>query len=205
MKKEQGNKSLINKSITYCKLSTLKSLFVATQEGGQMLGQIRYVLIEPRQSKLLGFFVNHHFWQRDGYFVPVSEVVSLGSEVIQIKSLNWCEKLKKIGLLEKQSFDHFKGYRVTTQKGEYLGKLQDALFNSENWEISKLFLSSKKVLILENQDLVMGKDEIIVLIRDPKKLKILGKQDVNLLSSFLSKIKRNKVTESYDKNAINFY
>lgn len=114
-----------------------------TRDGGERVGKIRDLLVDPRGSQVLGVLVDDKGWFSDARVVRWTAVLSVGEDVVVIDSKTSVVKASDVPEL-KAVLDRgnvFAGIRVRTTDGRDLGKFEEFYFNEDTGAIAGYELS----------------------------------------------------------------
>jgi uncharacterized protein YrrD len=108
-----------------------------TRDGGERVGKIRDLIVDPKGSRVLGLLVDEKGWFSDARVVRWPAVLSVGEEVVVIDSKSNVVKASDVPEM-KAVFDRghvFAGIRVHTTDGRDLGKFEEFYFDEHTGTI----------------------------------------------------------------------
>lgn len=181
--------------------SGLKGLVVVARKEGKLLGKVSHVFISPDEKKLSGIVTKDEFWSKDRQHIPMTEIESIGEDVVFIKSEKSCKEVTDIDHLPGLSIKDLQGHWVTTQDGKHLGQFLDVNFSSGNWMISELLMSDDKTLQVDPSETIIGADEILVPTSYLSKVEHLKKRKSGILSRVFGEETADQVSQAVSRGA----
>lgn len=140
-------------------LKALRGLWVITYNEGVKIGGVQEVFIDRETKKLAGLSVKSGtLWQGETRWLPVENIKKIGEDVIFIPKEEAALKENPAG----DSLNSLLGMTVDSKDGKRLGKLTNILINKSSGEIKALCLASQEKVEIDRQELVLGKDLILV-------------------------------------------
>lgn len=180
---KKGNS--INKQTNY--LSQLKGLSVISEKEGRIFGKVTDVYVDLYDKRIAGLVSKGVVWKNTSYFVPITEVDSIGNDVVLVKAGNSFKKITNVSSLKGMRLKNLLGHGVVSEDGEFIGNLTDAGFTNEQWVISELYLSDNKKLSIKAEEVTFGNDEIIVPSRYTRRVRANQNRKKNIFSKIFSK------------------
>lgn len=129
---------------------------VAIREGRDM-GTADEIYMNPSRRQVAGLTVRESRFGGDGRFVAINDIEQMGDDFIFVPQASACRKKKPTG----RSLKDMIGMQVTTREGTSLGLLVDMEVD-EDWKVSEMDLSGKRMLKLEPKEITFGDDMILV-------------------------------------------
>lgn len=147
-------------------LTKLNLLPVASFEEGVAIGKVIKIIIDQEEGKIFGFLIKLPKWFAPAKVASLEDVVSIDQAAVVVRSsesLVEVEEIIRINEMLKRKFNLI-GLRAVDKKGKLLGRVQDALIESDSGLIMRLYvkqyLSSK---IYERSQIDKMTDRQVVL------------------------------------------
>lgn len=110
---------------------------------GEILGNVKNIIVEPKEKCLLGIAISTKGWYRDIKIIPSTKIQNLGAQGITVDEKSSAERAsnlpKMLEYLHKPT--QILGSKIITQNGDNLGRVDEYFFHSENFSISKIHIT----------------------------------------------------------------
>ncbi|PKM79744.1 MAG: hypothetical protein CVU89_16780 [Firmicutes bacterium HGW-Firmicutes-14] len=133
------------------------SLPVVTSGERKQLGEVRDIIYDPYENRILGYIMENSGWIRDGRGFLHCDMVKREDDCIIVQDESAIRKLGTMPELKealKEGKD-IRGLRVEDSEGKYVGTIQDLIINEETGDISGYEVSDGVI-----QDLLHGRSMI---------------------------------------------
>ncbi len=134
----------------------LTGLPVIALDMGSELGEVKEIIYEPREQKILAVLLEEGGWIKGAKIVTWQDLQHIGEDAVTVKGSEVVLDSNSQKELQELCRDRvsLKGFKVLTEKGAELGIIEDILFNPSTGEIVGYELSRGLV-----QDLLDGRWE----------------------------------------------
>jgi len=109
---------------------------VVSLDSGEEIGVVRDIFCD-KQLRVVGVVLQEHTWLSPGKYVPTEHIHAVGEDYLTIDSKDAVASMCTIAKNETMSLVtgvcKLKGKPVVTERGEYLGRVEDVYF-SKNWD-----------------------------------------------------------------------
>lgn len=137
----------------------LRGLWVITATEGIKIGGVHEVYFDLEQKKLSGFDIKARaFFNDQGLWLPLGNVKKIGEDVVFIAKADAIVQEEPQG----SSLNDLIGMAVDSKDGKKLGKLTDIIISKTTLTIDTLCLDGKQCVDVNLDELVLGKDVILV-------------------------------------------
>ena len=133
------------------------SLPVVTSDAGKQIGEVKDIIYDPTQNKILGYLVEIGGWLRDGKGFLHSDLLRREDDCLVVENESVIRKIGSIPEL-KQVLDEkrdIRGLRVERDDGRHIGVIRDLVLDEETGEITGYEVSDGVI-----QDLLNGRTTI---------------------------------------------
>lgn len=146
----------------------LLSLPVVINKTGEVLGEVKDLIYDPINNKLLGFILEEGSWFWGTKIIPVDRVEHIREDAVTIESkdliLDSSSQSEAKDLLEKKH--KITGYRLQVEDGRVIGTIQDLILDPQAGTITGYEVSSGLI-----DDLLEGRQDIpvpekVILVED---------------------------------------
>jgi len=183
------------------KASGLRGLLVISNKEGKQIGKVSHVLINPEERRLSGIVVKDEFWKMPHLHIPITEIESIGEDVVFIKSDLSCIIVDDIDKLPGVFVKDLRGRWVTTQDGRHLGQFHDANFSKDSWKISELLLDEERIIQVNPAETYLGVDEILVPSSYVLKIKKQSKTKAGILARLFGEEKTDNISHVFKRKS----
>lgn len=110
---------------------------------GEILGNVKNIIVDPKEKCLLGIVISPKGWYRDLKIVPRTKVQSLGTQGITIDEKSSAQRASNLPKMLEYLHKPAKilGSKIITESGDNLGRVDEYFFHSENFSISKIHIT----------------------------------------------------------------
>lgn len=133
------------------------SLPVVSLDDRKEIGEVKDIIYNPVESKILGYLVDSGGWFTEAKGFPHSELIKMEEDCLVIRNES---VIKKISLIReiKNAIDgkvDIRGFKVECEDGRCIGVIQDLLLDENSWQITGYEISDGVI-----QDLLDGRSSI---------------------------------------------
>lgn len=149
----------------------LLGLPVVTMDGKEQLGEVKDIIYNPYDNKILGYLIETGGWLKGGKGFLHNEVIKRENEGLFVESrsivrdVNSISELKEVLALKKD----IRGLRLENEDGQYMGVIQDLVVDDGTGEITGYEVSDGVIqdllngrLTVSNQGVSIIDDKVIV-------------------------------------------
>ncbi len=135
----------------------LLSLPVVSGQERKQIGEVKDIIYDPEQNRILGYLVESGGWLRDGRGFAHSDLLKRENDCLIVQNESVIRKLKSIPELRTalETKKDIRGLRVEYDDGRHLGVIQDLVLDAETGEITGYEVSDGVI-----QDLLEGRTTI---------------------------------------------
>lgn len=133
------------------------SLPVVTLDDRKEIGEVKDIIYNPVESKILGYLIDAGGWFTEARGFPHSELIRLEEDCLVIKNESVIKKISQISEI-KDAIDakaDIRGFKVECEDGKCMGVIQDLLLDENSWQITGYEISDGVI-----QDLLDGRTSI---------------------------------------------
>lgn len=159
-------------------LSEINGSQIALFQERALVGKVTDYLVEPETGKLLGVYTIHPL-DKKPKIIPAREIKALSADFILIEELESLTEPEEIVKVQKAESTNPKliGEKVVTEAGQIVGKVHDAVFNLETFNLEKIYVTPKagvksltKELIISAARITKIEKKIITIKDDTEKV-----------------------------------
>jgi len=117
---------------------------VGALEEAEMVGKIHRLAIDPKEQKLIGFTVKTGGYFSKTHSVSMTDVVDVDKNGVVInsrQSLLPNDEIVRMNEILKKKFSII-GLKVITKSGEKIGRVEDAVIDTNSGDILRIYTSS---------------------------------------------------------------
>jgi sporulation protein YlmC with PRC-barrel domain len=141
----------------------LEDHMVVAQSEGVLLGDVSNIFIDTKSKRISILELRKGIWG-DRKYINVDDILSVGENIIFIKSKDSAVDLDEIDLNFHRNINSLKGMEITSMSGKKVGELEDIDIITSNFEVSEISLDNGQCLPVNLKEVVIGEDEILVPI-----------------------------------------
>lgn len=133
------------------------SLPVITLDDRKEIGEVKDIIYNPLDSKILGYLVDAGGWLTEARGFPQSELIKIEDDCLVIKNESVIKKISQITEIKNaiNAKADIRGFKVECQDGRCIGVIQDLLLDENSWQITGYEISDGVI-----QDLLDGRTTI---------------------------------------------
>lgn len=153
-------KHLINSN--EIKVSDLIDNLVYTDNDGKQIGRIIKITFNHLTKKVSSLIIKESLWSRKLFLVKIENVRNIGRDLVNVSSIKDCLELESTEFLNDMTFQSINKHRVITDDGKLLGVIEDMVVSQKSFKILGFILNDDSLLKVNPNQIVLGRDEIIV-------------------------------------------